>query len=236
MKKLILIFCISLSSVTFSQLHSMGFHVGGMGTSLGSAFNDGDSKPKIDLTAGLNYQYRFTSHLTLGANLEYTQYGAQVPVQFYDSWGVFITENYSSWDWNYVSMPLIVGYEMGGSISFKPKAALVPSFLASAIYNFKSYEGTTLAPYKQSYFPQAKKFDLAAMVGIDLTSRFHSGVIFLAIDGRFSMNTLNTDDFYLESTFGAMRNRSISTSLGVRFNIGNPEEEGIKDIIDDPID
>ena len=235
MKKYLLILCLALSSFSFAQLHSVGFHGGGMLTSLGNSFGNGESKPKIDFTGGLNYQYRFTSHLTLGANLEYTQFGAQIPVQFFDSWGVFITESYSSWDWNYVSVPLIVGYEMGGKISYKPKFALVPSILNRAVYNFKSYEGTTLAPYKDSYYSEANKFDLAAMVGIDFAARFHSGVVFLSIDARYSATKVNNDNFFSTSLFDAYRHRSISTCFGVRFNLGKPEPEGIKDIIDDPL-
>ncbi|MFT4601990.1 MAG: hypothetical protein ACI857_002176 [Arenicella sp.] len=236
MHKYILIVGLIFSSVSFGQLHSVGFHVGSMGTSLGSTFMNSDSKPKIDFTGGLNYQYRFTSHLTLGGNIEYTQYGAQIPIQFIDQQtGNIIAEEYSSWDWNYISVPLIVGYEMGGVISFKPKVGLVPSILGRAVYNFKSYEGTTLAPYKQSHYSESNKIDLAGMVGVDFTARFHSGVIFLAIDGRYSVTNLN-NEFFNESLWGSMRNRSVSASLGVRFNLGSPEVEGIKDIIDAPED
>lgn len=235
MSKFLLIVGILISSVSFAQLHSVGFHLGGMGTSLGKAFGNGESKPKFDFTGGLNYQYRFTSHLTLGLNLEYTQYGAQIPVQLLDQNGNIIAENYSSWDWNYVSVPLIVGYDIGGVISFKPKVGLVPSILNRAVYNFKSYEGKTIAPYKESHYSEAKKIDLAGMVGIDLTTRFHSGSIFLSVDARYSVTKLNRGDFFSTTLFDPMRNRSISACIGVRFNLGKPEPEGIKDIIDDPI-
>lgn len=235
MKKFLLFIGILISSVSFGQLHSVGFHLGAMGTSLGKTFGNGESKPKIDFTGGLNYQYRFTSHLTLGVNLEYTQNGAQIPEELLDQDGNIIAENYSSWDWNYVSIPLIVGYDIGGVISFKPKVGLVPSILNRAFYNFKSFEGTTLAPYKESYYSEAKKIDLAGMVGIDFTTRFHSGSLFLSLDARYSVTKLNNGDFFNTSLFDPMRNRSFSACLGVRFNIGKPEPEGIKDIIDDPV-
>jgi hypothetical protein len=64
-KSLLVVFLI-LSSISFGQLHSVGFHAGAMGTGVGSSFSNGESKPKVDFTAGLNYQYRFTTHLTLG--------------------------------------------------------------------------------------------------------------------------------------------------------------------------
>jgi hypothetical protein len=233
-KSLLVVFLI-LSSISFGQLHSVGFHAGAMGTGVGSSFSNGESKPKVDFTAGLNYQYRFTTHLTLGGNLEYTQFGAQIPVEYEDNSDNIVTSEYASWDWNYVSIPLIIGYEMGGAISFKPKVALVPSILNRAFYNFKSYPNTTLAPYKDSYYSQANKFDLAGMIGIDLAARFHSGVIFLGLDLRYSLTKLNTDSFFSTTLFDPMRNKSISSYLGVRFNIGKPEEEALKDIIDAPI-
>ena len=236
MKRNLLLGILALSSISFGQLHTVGFHVGAMGTSLGNTFANGEGMAKIDLTGGLNYQYRFTSHLTLGANIEYTQFGAQFPIQFTDQLGNFITENNSSWDWNYVSVPLIVGYEMGGKISIKPKLAVVPSILQRCIYNFKSYEGTTLAPFKDSYYANANKFDLAGLVGVDFTARFHSGVVFLAIDTRYSITMLNNEDFFNTDFNDSYRNRSIGASFGVRFNLGNPEAEGIKDLIDDPIE
>lgn len=226
-----LIFC----SISFGQLHSVGFQFGGTGSNVGRTFAGGESKPKLDITGGLNYQYRFTSHLTLGGNLEFVQYGAQVPVDYENLSGDIVSGEYASWDWNYISIPLIVGFEMGGVVSFKPKAALVPSFLTQSFYHFKTYENTSLAPYKDTYYSQANKLDLAGMIGIDFSARFHSGTMFLGIDFRHSLTKLNNDDFFNTELFDPMRNKSVSATLGVRFKIGKPAPEGIRDIIDDPL-
>lgn len=236
MNKCILLIWFTISSVSFGQLHSVGFHAGAMGTTLGNNFWNGEAIPKIDFLGGLNYQYRFTSHLTLGTNIEYAQFGAQVPIQFYDVLGNFIAENNSSWDFNYVSVPLIVGYEIGGKISFKPKAAIIPSILQRAVYNFKSYEGTTLAPYKQSYYRDVPKFDIAGMLGIDFSARFHAGVFFLSIEARYSATVLNNDNFFNSTIYDPIRNGAVMSCLGIRFNLGNPEGEGPTDIIDDPLE
>lgn len=236
MYKYVLTFSLFLSSFSFGQLHSLGFHGGAMGTSVGSTFFNGDSKYKIDFTGGLNYQYRFTSALTVGANVEYTQFGARVPVDFVDQTGQLIATAYSSWDWNYVSIPLIVGYEMGGKVSIKPKAALVPSVLTRAVYNFIPYDGSSLTPYKDSYYSSANKFDLAGMAGFDVSARFHSGTLFAAFDFRYSITQLNSDTFFPTTVNDVYRNKSLGACVGVRFNLGNPEGDGPTDIIDDPID
>ena len=59
MKKGILLLGLLVSSISFSQLHSVGFHLGAMGTSMGSNFDNGNAKIKIDFMGGLNYNYRF---------------------------------------------------------------------------------------------------------------------------------------------------------------------------------
>jgi len=223
-------------STAVAQLHTVGFHGGGIYSSLGSNFNNGENQGKLDFIGGLNYQYRFTNAFTLGGNLEFTQYGAQVPVDYYDVFGEYIATANSSWDWNYVSVPIIVGYEMGGKFRIKPKMALVPSILTRSIYNFQPYEGSTLSPIKTSYYTDAKKIDLAGMAGVDLSARFHSGYVFTAIDFRYSLTTVNNDNFFSTATNDSYRHRGLTFSLGVRFNIGNPEPEGPKDIIDNPID
>lgn len=223
-------------STAVAQLHTVGFHGGGMFTSLGDDFNDGENLGKLDFIGGLNYQYRFTKAFTLGANLEYTQYGAQVPVDFYDSYGEYIASNNSSWDWNYVSVPIIFGYELGGKFRIKPKVALVPSILVRHVYNFQPYEGSTLSPSKTTYYSGAKKIDLGGMAGVDLSARFHSGYLFTAVDFRYSLTTVNNENTFLPGTNIAQRHRGLTFSFGVRFNVGNPEPEGPTDLIDDPVD
>lgn len=236
MYRYILVISLFLSANSFAQLHSVGFHGGAMGTSAGKNFANTDSKFKVDFIAGLNYQYRFTSHLTLGANIEYTQYGSQVNVQFTDWMGNLIAEDYSSWDWNYISVPLIVGFEMGGKVRVKPKAAIIPSILARSVYNFKAYEGSTFTPFKTSYYSDANKFDLGGLVGVDVSVPFHAGVLFAGFDFRYSITKLNADNLFPTSFYDTYRNKGIIGTVGVRFNIGNPEGEGPKDIIDDPVD
>lgn len=236
MKRFSLIIVGLLSFASFAQLHTVGFHAGAMGTSLGSNFGNGDATHKIDFIGGLNYQYRFTSAFVLGGNLEYTQYGAKVPVDFYNVYGEYVATENSSWDWNYLSIPLIVGYEMGGKISFKPKAAIVPSILTRAVYNFQPYEGSTLSPYKDSYYSSAQKIDFGALIGLDVSARFHSGFVFASVDYRQSITTVNTDEYFPTSINDNYRNRGLALSMGVRFIIGKPEPEGPKDIIDNPVD
>lgn len=237
MKKSLLVLSLLISFLGHSQLHTVGFHAGAMGTSLGSKFWDGDSKMKIDFTGGLNYQIRFSSHLTASASVEYTQFGAQIPVQFYNYAGTtLLGESYSSYDWNYISIPLTVGFQMGGRIRFKPKIGLVPSILARMVYNLKPYEGSTLTPLKTSYYSDANKFDLAAVAGIDISTPFKAGVIFLGLDFRFSVTKVNRQNMFPEEFYDPYRHRGAVAVFGVRFTLGKPEPEGPKDIIDDPIE
>ena len=73
------------------------------------------------------------------------------------------------------------------------------------------------------------------MIGIDFSARFHSGSVFLGLDYRHSLTQLNNDDFFNTSIVDPMRNRGFTACFGVRFRLGKPEPEGIKDIIDDPL-
>ncbi|UKN00234.1 outer membrane beta-barrel protein [Paracrocinitomix mangrovi] len=237
MKKYLLVFSLLISSFSFSQLHSVGFHVGGMGSSVGKTFWDGDAKIKYSLTGGLNYQYRFTSHLTLGGNLEYTQFGAQVPIEFTDQAGNYVATVYSSYDWNFISIPMMVGFEMGGKFRIKPKVGIVPNILTSMVYNFKPYTGGNLVlkATKTSFYSDANKFDLGSLIGFDMSVPFHSGVVFLGVDFRYSITKLNNDNFFNESLYDTYRNKGLSAVFGVRFSVGKPEVEGPTDIIDDPV-
>lgn len=235
MRRYLLVLLFFTSSLSFAQLHSAGFQLGAMATSMGSNFYNGDAKIKIDFLGGLNYQYRFSNHLTIGADIEYAQFGARVRELFFDWQGTQIAESWSSWDWNYISIPLTVGFKMGGKIRFTPMAGITPSILARSVYNFKPYEGSSLTPTKTSFYSDAKKFDLGLIAGGDVSFPFHEGVVFVGLDFRYSITKVNTDSFFTENFFDPYRHRGLNTVFGVRFNIGNPEPEGPKDLIDDPV-
>ena len=237
MYRFLLVFFLFLSTQSFAQLHTVGFHLGAMGTHVGSpSILGGDTKTRIDFLGGLNYQYRFPHAWTVGGNLEYTQFGVQVHEYFTNFVGDTIGQSYSSYDWNYISIPLIGGYEIGGKVMFKPKIGLVPSILTRAVYNHKPFEGSTLQPYKNSNYSDAAKIDFAGLVGIDLSARFDSGVFFTSFDFRYSITKLNTDTYFPTSTNDTFRNVGLSAALGIRFNLGMPEADGPTDIYDDPID
>ena len=192
---------------------------------------------KIDFTGGLNYQIRFSSHWTCDAAIEYTQFGAQFPVEFYNYAGsTLLGESISSYDWNYISIPLTVGFAMGGKVRFTPKAGIVPSVLARMIYNQPPYEGSTLSHVKDSQYDQANKFDFAGLMGVDISVPFKPGVFFLGIDFRYSVTKINNENFFPESVLDTYRHRGLTAVFGARFTLGKPEPEGPKDIIDDPVE
>lgn len=233
-KYLFLFVCLSGLTVK-AQLHSVGFHLGTMGTSLGNNFQNGNTGIKIDFLAGLSYQYRFSNHLVLEGAFEFAQFGAQAPITIFDFTGNELGTAPCTWDWNYLSIPLTTGFVVGGKVRFKPKIGLVPSILVRSVYNFKPYEGSSLTPSKTSYYSDANKIDLAALAGIDVNFPIREGVFFIGTDFRYSVTKVNTSTLFNEVVFDSFRHRGLSLVLGVRFNIGNPEPEGPKDIIEDPL-
>jgi hypothetical protein len=176
-------------------------------------FKDGQG-----LLQAVTYEYFFTSHFSVGADLMYNLRGFShlVKVRDYATYEVVVGRE--TYRYRYFSIPVKVGYTFGNRLFGFVSAGAMPSFFM---------EGTTTAPIfennKVDYLTYissrgVKKFELGAIgeVGAGISMRrfriYASVIVQEALTKSFEKRNTTLDD---------MRHQAIALTGGINCRVGN---------------
>ena len=149
--------------------------------------------------SGLTFNYMFTNGLQIAADAIYIQKGFEPKIIFTDNQGNEIGTSRILSAYNYVSIPLKVGYTVGTDFCAFVNIGVIPSFLAKARYSFDlplpaGKQENDLTEYVQ-------KFDLGAV--IEIGSSYHLSDNFsvqVRLGYQQSFTTFTTKDHFEGST------------------------------------
>lgn len=139
---------LSFFAPVFAQKHFIGLKLGPNFTN----YKPGDlNKFATGLVIGATYSYQFSSGLTVGADALYLQQGFQTNI---------IGNSRQTFD--YIAIPLKVGYTYGPSWQVFGNVGLVPSFLAGARLRTKVLNSNNVSGNYDIF----EKFDVGLLVEV----------------------------------------------------------------------
>lgn len=215
-KKLGFVFVILMSLSSYSQEHLIGikggFNLSNINT---QGFLDG-SDNYMGFIGGLTYEFQMKNRLSLGADLLYDRRGFKTDIVFTNDLGVATGETMTiSYLFNYVSLPIKVGYKMGDKLKALVNVGLVPAYLLKAQNHFPASiysEETTM-----ELTDGVTDFDLAALIEIGgeytLKEKF---VVFTNLGFKYSL-TDHTNSEYFDGE--GMYHYALSWFAGVKYKI-----------------
>ncbi len=89
---------------------------------------------RIRILTEVNYEMIYRKNISISVGLNYVQRGFRDPLFFTDDLGMQINFNdfANLWTYDYVGMPIKIGYRVKGKVSFTPRIGLIPSQLVKA--------------------------------------------------------------------------------------------------------
>jgi hypothetical protein len=127
MKKLLIIILFTASLSAFGQNHYLGLQGGINMTNLPAKKSFPDAEMRIGFIGGFNYEYKTSKNYRLGIDILYSQQGFIHNLRVYDD-GRGET-GISEYKFDFFTIPIKIGYELGNKIKVIPKLGIVPSFL-----------------------------------------------------------------------------------------------------------
>lgn len=215
MRKVITILIIMISIPAFSQNHFFGIKGGVNLTNVNSTNFIKNNDYRTGYNSGLTYEYKLNDRYNLGVDLLYFQKGFTDDIIFTDEFGNTIGEKATSkFNYDYLSLPLRGGIEIGDKFSAFANLGIVPSLLVDAktiIPGLEGYAEETTYDVKDGI----KKFDLGGLVEIGASYNLTTDFLLSATIGyQHSFTSIATDNYFSDSE---IRHYGMALSIGLKY-------------------
>lgn len=219
MTKIVLLVCfVGLSITAFCQVQTIGFQSGFNISKLSADYYFTNSKSRVGFVGGLKYEYAH-NRLILGADALYNQMGFVEKTTFTDESGNIKLEDFESkFNYDYLSVPLKLGYSFGNKLRIVPMLGIQPSFLLRAkttglINNAEQSMRSEVFDVKD----HVTKFDCAGLVELELDFALMPNIdVFASCSGKYSLTKFSNSDYFPE---GNMKHHAFAFSLGLKYTL-----------------
>jgi hypothetical protein len=210
-KNSILIIFFLLSISVNGQNYFIGIKAGANFTNVKDNIFD-DKEFKTGLCTGLSFDYLFRNKISISSDLLYTQKGFGNYFYFGDK----INEPEINggpeilyFHYNYLSIPIKTGYQVGEKFHGFGNIGLAPSFLINSKMVFENNKSIKV--------DKVTKFDLAGQIEMGCAYQFKEKInIYSSISYMHSFTYLSNENYFGS---GNIRSYGITISLGLKYKI-----------------
>lgn len=220
MKKILLILFISLSINVLGQEHFVGVQTGLNITSISSKEVFDDAKMRTGFSGGINYELKTSGKFQYEINALYSQRGFNEKIILMNEYGVEMGENDDfKFYYNYFSIPLKVGYELGNKIKIIPRVGIVPSFLLKAGLVMPKFDenGNVTGDDTLDHTDYVSRFDFGGLAELGFERELSDNMLLCAaLNYKYSLTTFSNSDYFNNSK---MRHYGYSISIGIKYRL-----------------
>lgn len=219
MKKIVIIILTLVAFKTYGQNHYLGVDAGLYFASIASK----DYKPgfRTAFAGGVSYEYFFNKNVSVGAGLVYCARGFTTKNEK-DSLGQDLQNGAKSkTNFNYITIPLKIGFSYGEKFFGFAKIGLVPAILIKAeeVKPGSDAAGNVIENATENLTNKVRKMDLGGVIelggGYNVSARCK---IKLSLSYQHSFSALTTENYHPKSTW---RNRGVNLALGLSWALTN---------------
>lgn len=169
---------------------------------------------KKGLSTGITLDYILRNKISLGADILYSQKGFGNYFIFGDRIGSIgaTSDNRQlvNFHYDYLSIPLRIGYSIGQTFSGFGNLGMIPSYLLNA--KMKFHEGTST-----DQTDQASKFDFAGQIELGCGYKIKdSYFIYTSVTYANSLTYVSNQNYFSASD---IKNYGVAVSLGLRYKL-----------------
>jgi opacity protein-like surface antigen len=220
MKILLMIFLTVISINSFGQFHLIGVQGGVNLTNLTTDIPFEDSKYRIGIISGINYEFMFQGKYTLSADILYNQQGFIIKTNYTDENGNLTGKSTEDkFDYDYLSLPLKIGYTLGNKIKVFTKIGVCPSVLLKAETKISKVDisGNLINYETFDVKDKVSKFDLGGLIEFGAGYGLNNNLeLFSSFICRKSLTTFSNADYFKDSK---MRHYGFSLTIGLKYKL-----------------
>ncbi len=176
------------------------------------------------LSGGFTYEYLIDKHFSLGADLIYDQRGFNLRDTLLNySGNPNLRDQINKVDYlfNYISVPIKTGFNVGDNLYGFISLGLCPSILVDAKTKTRMFnlDGTSIGSERGDVFEQMSKFDFAGIFEIGGGYKFkHRCWLFTSFSYQYGIFTYYSPTYL---TNGENRHKGTTLSLGLKYGLTN---------------
>ena len=217
MKNIFLLFLTLTTISVYGQNHFLGVKGGANWTEVTANNFPKDRNYRTGLAIGITYDYLFKKHFSASADIIYNQRGFTNDIIFTDDLGnptgrkEIIKLNY-----DYITIPLKVGFNYGKTVYGFANLGLTPSILVDAktITPTYDYNGTVIPGETATITNRVNKFDIGGLVEIGGGYKFKGRYwLFTSFSYQHSFTTITNSDYFASSK---IRHYGMTLNLGLK--------------------
>lgn len=216
--KFILISILTISILKVAgQNHLIGVKGGFNSTNITSSNFLSQSLSRTGLTAGLTYEFLIKKHFSIGADFIYNQCGFTNYLVFTDNFGNLTGEKYTTkFNYDYISLPLKTGFNIGSKLYGFTNIGLVPSLLVDAKTTIPNFDtgGNLTGNETFDVTNRVSKFDFAGSVEIGGGYKFNGRYwLYSSFSYQHSFTTITNSDYFANSK---IRHNGMNLTIGLK--------------------
>jgi hypothetical protein len=210
--KIMSILILSISTLKVAgQNHLWGVECGFNSTNITSNFLS-QSDSRTGLTAGLTYNFIFKKHFSIGADFIYIQRGFTNDIIYTDNLGNTIEKNKTKFNYEYISLPIKTGLNIGNKLYGFTNVGVVPALLVDATSPILDTDGKLSGNEIFNVTNRVSKFDFAGLLEIGSGYKFNGRYwLYTSFSFQHSFTTITNSGYFA--------NRKIQHN-GINFTIG----------------
>ena len=166
---------------------------------------------------GLTYEYLFLKHFTIGADLLYVQRGFRNDVTFTDNVGNSLGITRIRYNYDYVSLPVKIGFTIGSKLYAFANIGICPSYLVSAktIFPMVDSQMNIIGENIVTNTKDVTRFDWAAIVeaggGYKINDKMS---VYASFAYQHSFTSIDNSTYFVNSK---VKHYGMAFSVGVKY-------------------
>ncbi len=217
MRNILLIFLTIISITVNGQNHFLGVKGGANWTEVTASNFPKDRNYRTGLAIGLTYDYLFKKQFSAGADIIYNQRGFTNDIIFIDDLGNPTgRKEIIKFNYDYIIVPLKVGFNYGKTVYGFANLGLTPSLLVDAktITPTYDYNGTVIPGETSTITNRVNKFDIGGLIEIGGGYKFRERYwLFTSFSYQHSFTTITNSDYFVNSK---IRHYGMTLNLGLK--------------------
>ena len=212
MRFFISIILVTLSFSAFGQNHFIGIKAG-LKSTIATLEPDWENSFTKGFVGGLTYQYNIDQHFLFNGEFLYDERGYRSKTVFSHSIYPNEQDNETTYDYDYISLPLKFGYRTLGDFSGFLSVGVVPGYLIKAEHFYSWVIGTGLETDDVTQIIQ--RFDFAGVLEVGCSYSIKPYCIFsLSFEYQHSFNSVSQEGYFETAN---VKNSGFSLSGGIKY-------------------
>lgn len=219
MRQFLILLFILISSVAFGQKHLIGIQGGLTFTSFTSKENFKNTSPRIGFIGGVNYDFLLTENYRIGIDILYSQQGVKDKFIFTNDVNMIIGEEKNEMNYDYLSLPIKFGFELGEKIKMIPKIGILPAFVLKAEITSPIIDGNGMVTGQVTidHKDYVSKFDFGGILEFEIETNLTKNIIFCSnLNYKHSLTTFSNSDYFDGQD---MRHYGFSVVVGLKYKL-----------------